>query len=175
MGVDTKGRLKGFITHEEVLNFIKQKYDENAVSYVKLENYGSDKDKEWIKERYDESGNWLSWSGFINFKDDEENRSLFYCYTNHNAYENLEFYSEYGLEDMVKEQTTSISLGFHGNSVDIIKSLVIEFGGWLDENDCDDEQYYPIIKNHDGTIKPVFRVTMNDIYEKFGGVVIIEK
>jgi hypothetical protein len=173
MSVDTKGRLKGFITHEEVLNFIKHKYDKNAVSYVKLDNYGSDKDKEWIQERYDDSGNWLTWSGFINLKDGEENRNLFYCYTNHNSYENLDFYSEYGLDDMVKAQTTYISLGYHGNSVNIIKSIVTEFGGWIDESDCDDEEYYPIVKNPDGTIKPVFKVTMNDIYEKFGGVVII--
>lgn len=173
MGVDTKGRLLGFIKPEEVLNLIKQKYDKDAKSYVKLDNYGSDKEMEWIKERYDDSGNWLTWRGFITFNDGEENRSLFYCYTNHNSYENLEFYSECGLEDMIKTETTHVSLGRGGNSVDIIKTLVTEFGGWIDEDDCDDEEYYPIVKNPDGSIKPVFHVTMNDIYEKFGGVVII--
>lgn len=175
MGVDTKGRLKGFVKHEDVLNFIKQTYDKNAISYVKLEDYGSDAGKEWIYERYDSSGKWLTWSGFISFNDGKENRSLFYCYTNHNSYENLEYYSKCDLEDMVKAETTHISLGYGGSSVDIIKAIVTEFGGWIDESDCDDEEYYPIIKNSDGTIKPVFHVTMNDIYEKYGGVVIIEK
>jgi hypothetical protein len=175
MSVDTKGRLLGKISHEWVLNFIKQKYDKNAESFVKLEDYGSDKEREWIKERYDNSGKWLIWSGFINFNDGKDDRGLFYRYTNHNSYESLEYYSKRGLEDMVKAETTYISLGCSGNSVDIIKALVTEFGGWIDENDCDDSEYYPIVKNIDGTIKPVFHVTMNDIYEKFGGVVIIEK
>lgn len=175
MGVETEGRLLGYIKPEEVLNLIKQKYDKNAVSCVKYYSYGLDKDKEWIQERYDNSGKRLTWSGFINFKDGEEDRSIFYCYTNHNSYENLGFYSEYGLEDMVKAQTTYISMGYHESSVDIIKSIVTEFGGWIDESNWDDEEYYPIIKNEDGTIKPVFYVTMEEIYDKFGGVVIIDK
>lgn len=61
MGVDTKGLLKGKVLHEEVLNFIKQKYDQNAKSYVKLEDHGIDKNYEWIKERYDTTGKWLTW------------------------------------------------------------------------------------------------------------------
>ena len=57
----------------------------------------------------------------------------------------------------------------------IIKELVAYFGGgWIDENDCDDEEYYPIELNNDGSVKPVKYVTMNDIYEKFGCVVIIK-
>lgn len=60
--------------------------------------------------------------------------------------ENLTFYSKHGLEDMVKSETTHISLGYWGNAVDIIKSIVAEFGGWIDENDCDDKEYYAIDK-----------------------------
>jgi len=36
------------------------------------------------------------------------------------------------------------SLGKWGNSVDIARYLCETFGGYLDENDCDDEGYYPI-------------------------------
>jgi hypothetical protein len=36
------------------------------------------------------------------------------------------------------------SLGCFGNSVDIMTGLCETFGGYLDENDCDDEGFYPI-------------------------------
>lgn len=75
---------------------------------------------------------------------------------------------------MVLSETTYISLGFWGSSVEIIKEIVSYFGGgWVDENDCDDKEYYPIEVNTDGSIKPIQYVTMNDIYEKFGSVVVI--
>lgn len=99
---------------------------------------------------------------------------MFYVYNNLNSYENINFYSEHGLKDMVLSETTYISLGFWGSSVEIVKEIVAYFGGgWVDENDCDDKEYYPIEVNTDGSIKPIQYVTMNDIYEKFGSVVVI--
>ena len=75
---------------------------------------------------------------------------------------------------MVESETTYLSLGYWGSSIEIIKEIVAHFGGgWIDENDCDDKEYYPIELDVDGNIKPVQYVTMNDIYEKFGSVVVI--
>jgi hypothetical protein len=37
-----------------------------------------------------------------------------------------------------------VSLGHCGNSVEIAKYLCETFGGYLDENDCADDGYYPI-------------------------------
>jgi hypothetical protein len=37
-----------------------------------------------------------------------------------------------------------LSIGCFGNSVEIMKYLCETFGGYLDENDCDDEPFYPI-------------------------------
>jgi len=175
MGVDTKGLLRGKVEHEEILNFIRQKFDEGAKSFIELKDYGSDIKHDWIKERYDNTGKWLTWSGFIYFNDGTEDRSIFYCYTNHNSYENLDYYTEYGLEEMVKSETTYLSLSRYGNSKEIMKAIVSHFSGWIDEDDCDNEPYYPVIKNSDGSINPVIRVTMDEIYEKFGGVVLIQK
>jgi len=36
------------------------------------------------------------------------------------------------------------SLGMWGNAVQIMRYLCETFGGYLDENDCDDEGFYPI-------------------------------
>lgn len=175
MGVDTKGLLKGRVLPEDVLNFIRQTFDPNAIFHVKLNNYGDDSGYEWIKERYDDSGEWKNWNGYIYFHDGVRDRGMFYSYTNHNSWENLEYYSNFNLKDMVKAETTYLSLDKDDSSIDDIKKIVAHFGGWIDEDDCDDEPYYPILRNADGTIKPVIHVTMNDIYDKFGAIVIIDK
>ena len=37
-----------------------------------------------------------------------------------------------------------LSLGMWGNSVEIMKYLCVEFGGYIDENDCDDNGFEPV-------------------------------
>lgn len=37
-----------------------------------------------------------------------------------------------------------LSLGCYGKSVEILRYLCETFGGYLDENDCDDKGFYPI-------------------------------
>ena len=77
---------------------------------------------------------------------------------------------------MVKAETTSLSLGCWGSSVEIITELVAQFGGgWVDNNDCDSEEYYPVELNVDGSIKPVIVITRQELYDKFGGIVIIKE
>lgn len=175
MGLDVHGKLIGNVRHEEVFNFIRQKIDANAVDYVKSEEHDMIK-VSWGHIKYGECDKWVTTSGFISFTTKDGNsRSLFYCYDNINSLENLKYYSDLGLADMVKAETTFISLGYNGEAVEIIKQIVAHFGGWIDENDCDDTPYYPILKNDDGSLKPVIEVTMNDIYDKFNAVVIIKK
>ena len=177
MGVDTHGKIKGFIRHEDILNFIRQKWDKNA-------RYGIEKsivcplsECDWkyiINEHSEDSENWYTISGFICFKYNDEDRMLFYTYQNINSHDNMKYYLEHNLRDMVESETTFLSLGYWGSSVEIIKEIVAYFGGgWIDENDCDDKEYYPIELRVDGSIKPVKYVTMNDVYEKFGSVVVI--
>ena len=43
-----------------------------------------------------------------------------------------------------KIQGVLLSLSAYGSSIDILKYLCETFGGYLDENDCDDEEFYPI-------------------------------
>lgn len=51
-----------------------------------------------------------------------------------------------GLSDMVECESVSLILGYWGNSVEIIQKIIEHFGGgWIDENDCDDVTYYPIM------------------------------
>jgi len=174
MGVDTKAKLKGNILPEQILNFIRHKYDATASISVKKEKYGMIGEHEI---RYDKGFIRYTTSGFISFKYNDTKRNLFYCKSNYNTIQDLEYYEKNGMIDlveMVKSETTSISLGCWGSSVDIIKEITTHFGGWVDEDDSDDKDYYYIDKIEDSSIKPVIYVTMEDIYKKFGGVVAIK-
>lgn len=145
MGCDTILKLKGHIAAEQIVDYIDEHY-KFFNNGVKENNYGSLNKYNWIKEKYDDSNEWKITSGFITFNDGDENRAIFYEYQNVNSYENLEYHARYNLEDMVKSETTYLNLGFYGNSVEIMKGIAQEFGGWLDENDCDDKPPYWIDK-----------------------------
>lgn len=146
MGCDTCGKIKGYVKHEDIFEFIKNNYDKDATHRVIRQIICHLSECDWkykLNEHSDDNENWYDIYGSINFKYNEEERMLFYCYSNINSYENLKYYSECGLEDMVKTETTHIGLGCWGSSVKIIKEIVENFGGgWLDENDCDDKEYY---------------------------------
>ena len=135
MGAATQGKIKGYVSHDDLLNFIKENYDQNAYHGIKKEMLKSD---EYIIDGY----------FYFNFKG--ETRQMFYMYWNVNHLENLEYYSARGLEDMVRSETTLIDLGHWGSSIEIIKNIITHFGGgWIDENDCDDIPYYFIEGGND--------------------------
>lgn len=174
MGLDTIGKIKGRVAPVEILNFIRQKYDSEAESGVSVSEYGPMSQYDFVKEHYGDNPNWAIESGFISFTTKNGNRrSLFYFYDNMNSHENMDYYKKYGLEDMVKAEKTHIGLGYNDEAIEIIREIVAYYGGWIDECDCDDEPFYEIQKETDLKIKPVIKVTMKEIEEKFGGTVVI--
>lgn len=68
---------------------------------------------------------------YVRFKDGNDQRQLAVSFTNSCEVEN-------GISGVWT------SLGKWGNSVEIARYLCETFGGYLDENDCDDEGFYPI-------------------------------
>lgn len=146
MSASTILRLKGHITAEQIVDYIDEHY-KLIKNGIREERYGSLNQYDWVKEKYDDSNEWKITSGFITFNDGKNRRGLFYSYQNVNPYENLKYYSQCNLEDMVKSETTFLTLDYcEDNSVEIMKGIAQEFGGWLDENDCDDIPPYWIDK-----------------------------
>lgn len=174
MGCDTYGKIKGYVKQEDILKFIQQKYDKNATSSVSRRITCPLSKCDWkykINEHSEDNENWYTIYGYICFKYNDENRMLFYCYDNLNHYENLEYYTKFGLEDMVKAETTHIGLGYWGGSVEIIKEIVENFGGgWIDENDCDDKEYYVVNPKEEFKIDANMNVqlALNDFENSFG-------
>ena len=68
---------------------------------------------------------------YVTFKDGADQRQLAVSFTN-----------SCERDDGIAGVWTS--LGKWGNSVEIAKYLCKTFGGYIDENDCDDEGFYPI-------------------------------
>ncbi len=177
MGVDTYGKIKGYAKPEGIFNFIKQKYDKNAKYNIKRQIVVPIEKVTWehtFNEHSEDNKNWYDIRGAISFNYKNEARMLSYYYANVNHLENLNYYSELGLEDMVRAETTHIGLGKWGHSVEIVKEIVAHFGGgWIDEDDCDDVPYYPINANEDKSVVPIRYVTMDEIREKFGENIVI--
>ena len=174
MGVDTKGKIKGFVHHEDIVDFIRKNIDENVKHDIKKRIRMKVSDITWPHTLCSDDEHEIAYDGFIYFHYEGNERCLFYHHSNVNHLESLTRYIEMGLEDMVKSETTYLSLGCYGNSVEIIHRIISEFGGgWLDENDCDNISYYWINGNKE--YKPPRCVTMKEVYEKFGEIVIIRE
>jgi len=161
MSVEVKVRLRGYVKAEEILNYLVQKIDPKATMSPISKC-----------EKTKENCDLYSEFTIFTFMTDK-NVSMSYYYTNDND-ENYEYWVEKGLKDMVDTANTRLSMYCNNYNINLMKNLVAEFGGWIDEKDSDDEYFYPVEKNSDGSIKPIFYVTMEDIYEKFGGIVIIK-
>lgn len=151
MSVDTVAKLHGKVSEYDILSFLIQNIDKDA----RIRDFATDifDEPEGVKARYDDSGKWIVKRGFISFKEPSgEQRNLFYMYQNLNFHENLSYYLDSGRKDlveMVQSETTHLSLGKWGHSVDIMKAIVENFGGWIDESDCDDNLFYYIPRKSD--------------------------
>ena len=177
MGTSTRALLKGKINPEEIANFIMQHYnlEPNQIriydifaNSIKLENKLKP-----IKQYGTATEFWNTDTThivFINPFRKESHRSLFWYYSNC-VFE--------GKDEHITSQyeTTYISLSYDTEAIEIIKAITAHFGGWIDENDCDGISYREIVpggsEGKNGEIKPVFYVTMEELQEKYGGIVKI--
>ena len=154
MGVDTIAKLRGNISEKEIAEFVSKELNCRTDFDISTSKYPM---LDCVKEYYtDDREHYLTKSGFIHLKfGNDHTRSLFYCKSNVNFYENLEYYSELGLEEMVKSETTHISLGHNEEAESIIYAIVEHFGGWYCSHDCDGE-YVEVkpntVKSEDNTV-----------------------
>ncbi|MET3209766.1 UNVERIFIED_CONTAM: hypothetical protein ABIC26_002713 [Paenibacillus sp. PvR008] len=132
MGVDTKGYLNKDITADQILDVICTKFDSNATSHIRIDDYSKRE------------------TGFIDFNFGLESRQLFYCVTS-DQLQNTEF-------DSVKHVT--LILRHWGSSIEIMNEIIKSFGGYVDENDCDDVDAMYIAK--DGDVSQVEYIAERD-------------
>lgn len=146
MGVDTIAKIPGKIESNKIFDFIKKHFDENAINDIEVKVQSQE-----LLDGFVESGNVILGtelifeSGFIHFRYKEEQRSLFFFYGNH--YSPDHYTIKKNLENNTRElngDNTSLSLGASGYAVEILTQIAKEFGGYIDENDCDDKWFYKV-------------------------------
>ena len=156
MGQDTRCKVRGYLSHEKLFQFIKENWDETAEMRIekKVMNLLSNYEGQYIINQHSEDdNNWYDYMGYIDFKYKGEERSLFYLY------ENIRFKT-----DLINAETTYLNLGCYGKSVEIMKEILLHFGGgWLDENDCDDKDYDYI----EGSEEDKYCSDVNHVFKKF--------
>ena len=79
-----------------------------------------------------------------------------------------------GEERMLYYYTPYLSLSYGLDSIAIMKLIAKEFGGWLTENDCDEDKEPYHIEKSTGITAIVRKVTLQEVYDKFGEIVIIK-
>lgn len=151
MSCDTIGKIRGYISLEDIFKFVKEKWDKDAKLHSEKSNIMplskiSEVSKKYKLNQHGESDEyWYIIRGYIDFFFQEEGRRLFYDYSNVNFLENHDFYSQYGLAEMVESETTNLLLGHDETSSDMMETLVWHFGGgWIDEDDLDEIPFYDI-------------------------------
>ena len=72
-----------------------------------------------------------------------------------------------------KERQIFLDLGYWGSSVEIMKSIISNFSGYLDENDCDDEDPYFIAEHPEGIMPNIIKITRSELNKRMGGTVVI--
>lgn len=173
MSVDTMVNLKGKVEFEDILNFIKNNYDKGAKivnrDRVVMDNVNLD-DASAIYDTvpYYEHG-------YLTFLKNDRIRTLcmYYSSVNFYDYETLDYHTQYGNAAMVVSEKTHLSLGHDDDAIEVLTDIVKTFGGWIDYNDCDDEDYVYFDRGAD-VPKKVRHVTREEVYKMFGEVVIID-
>lgn len=145
MGIDTIVKIPGKVESSKIFDFIKKNFDKNATNYVESKVQSDELLKEFRETKgYVVLGDELYFeSGFISFDYKGERRNLFYFYANYYSFDNYTFKNN--LHNNTRElngDNTSLSLGATGYAVEILTQIAKEFGGYIDENDCDDEWFY---------------------------------
>jgi|GEM_PF-5556180 len=120
MGESTNGYVRDKISATDIFSVIVNKFDKDAIFNVREDRNGE--------------------IGKINFSYNEEVRGLFYCLGEVEDNRNMKF--ENG-------KYAYLSFSNWGSSVQIMTEIVKQFGGYVDENDCDDEEafYVPQSEN----------------------------
>lgn len=154
MSVETVAKLKGFVEPKRICDYIKHNIDPNMTSDIKWETicllselkYKIDDPMPSIFAKSPEDiVKWRILSGFIYYNIFGPKIPIFYYYSPLQSTDEYEDCNDKELLEMINSETTSLRMVCCKESVSILTNLVKYFGGgWLDEDDSDNEDFYKI-------------------------------
>lgn len=140
MSVDTKVNLLGHVTVQKLLDFLRDYHPVSDVHHVEHEMLPEAVQQDYKKYHGEK---WYEEYGFIILNVPNcGKRHLFYSYSNVNFCNNAGCYYPPELKEMVESEITYLSLGYDETGIQFMKEIVSYFGGWIDENNSDEEGFY---------------------------------
>lgn len=147
MGAEAVAKIRGYISPNEIVEFIKKAYDEHVSYGIGIKDYGLISKLENVRMVYDNSDTMKVESGYITFSTKPTiQRSIFYHHQNVNTERNATHYEEIGLGEMVNTEITELRLSADSEATAILMDILQVYGGWLDEDDCDEAEFFEILK-----------------------------
>ena len=153
MGAQTKAFVKGNVSSIEIMAILSKKLGAKDFSYniikevIDIEELNKIYKKKSFHRHADELGNYQVRKGFICFALPNGNkRKLEYYYNSCWPKYNETEYMKNGLQKMIEADRTLISIGYCIDSKEIIKAIVEEYGGWIDEDTSDCNTFYYVRK-----------------------------
>jgi len=122
MGQSTRGYVNQTVSASDIFNVIQAKFDKDAVFSISTGYDGKE-------------------IGHIYFNYIEEDRKLFYCVGEIDTKEKniIDFNDD--------EYYSYLSFNYWGSAEVIMAEIVGEFGGYMEKNDCDEEEAFYIPKS----------------------------
>lgn len=136
--------LKGHITPEQIINYIRENIDKYYCSFGGLSEYPyDDADNSDIIQIFDTKKVPTEYVGTIYFRDRDGNYvDLFYSYFNYKNKYNLDYYRKNGLSEIAESEYTSLCADYDYSYLGVLKELAAAFGGWINEIDGNGKPFY---------------------------------
>lgn len=125
MGCDSKAIISKVVSVEDIVKYLESNYTNVRVGIM-------------YKGVFDYKG---SSHGFIHFKDGDDERELWVSIDPHTSYtDSYDDFDDIEVRRCYDNPHTGFSLGYWGNSVNILEGIVKYFGtGYVQNNDCGDD------------------------------------
>lgn len=124
MTIDSKALIKGKIEIVDMIKLVNRKFDKDAIGTIKVDE---NEDMEMCRIG-------------LNYKDEDRILTVMNC---------PEAWSgDAEVKELRGSESTYLRMSYGGDSTEILTTILNEYGGWLDYNDCDDEDYVYIEKNN---------------------------
>lgn len=150
MKAQTVANIKGFIDPKWIYNYIRNHIDCNVSHNIKWINVcpldtlkqKDDRLTIFVTDKKDLT-DWRVLDGKFVFMINNLDYSMHYHYSTVKM--GLESYKDNDIKDMIESKTTTIEMNYSAESINILSSMIVYFGGgWLDLNNQDGKGFFKI-------------------------------
>ena len=157
MGCDSVAYLKEFVEPKCIYDYIRNNIDHNIIcdgtkweticslDSIKFDDYKKSQMPIIFAKSPEDFKNWRILSGWIYFNMHNKDWPMFYYYSPLHSRDGYDDCNDKNILEIINSDTTCLRMPFCRESINILTNIVKYFGGgWIDDNDCDNEDFYKI-------------------------------